>query len=353
MSFVFKRIAALTGCAAALALAACPSSGGEKANTESRDTLSSALTKAAEHDTAAREQQLAAADTATISRGTDTTVTNAKPGTLRIASLDPLADSISDRMVFYALIQTKFVAATRGKRLLLDLGRYDGTVNGAKQKKAFEEAAEVLSPVHPGDRFVLHGPWGADSATVTGIHGMEQAHRRDARGAGAHRFNGAQRRHARGARHEDHARLGAPRQRRATRPAAPAPPPDSIALPDSATVANALTPGCSHDSLSIELALRVSELADSLAVVLEADTAKLTDRLKKSVKVQRSQAIGCFAHWRVILLVNQSAGDYEYVHQLALLVDTAGVAVPLERARPALQGARSDQGLRCRRRRRG
>jgi hypothetical protein len=47
------------------------------------------------------------------------------------------------------------------------------------------------------------------------------------------------------------------------------------------------------------------------------------------VKVQRSQAVGCFAHWRVILLVNQSAGDYEYVHQLALLVDTAGVAVPL------------------------
>lgn len=328
MSFVFNRIAALTGCAAALALAACPSTGGEKVNTESRDTLSSALTRAAEHDTAAREQQLAAADTATISRSTDTTVTNAKPGTLRIASLDPLADSISDRMVFYALIQTKFVAATRGKRLLLDLGRYDGSVNGAKQKKAFEEAAKVLSPVHPGDRFVLHGPWGADSATVTGytvwnkriVATLAVPALIDSMARSGVTLVALATKIMPDSAHPDSA----------ARPAgAPAPPTDSVALPDSGTVANALTPGCSHDSLSIELALRVSELADSLAVVLEADTAKLTDRLKKSVKVQRSQAIGCFAHWRVILLVNQSAGDYEYVHQLALLVDTAGVAVPL------------------------
>ena len=324
----------------ALGFSACPSSGGDVANTAARDTLSGALRKASEHDTAPREQPLGAADTATISRATDTTVTNAKPGTLRIASLDPLADSISDRMVFYALIQTKFVAATRGKRLLMDLGRYDGTLSGAKQKRAFEDAARVLSPVHAGDRFLLHGPWGADSVTVTGfavwngrivatlalpalIDSMARSGIALAALATkivpdtAHADSGA-------------APAGG-RAASAPAPAPPAPPmnPDSIALPDSATVANALAPGCNRDSMSLELALRVSELADSLTVVLEADTAKLTDRLKKTVKIQKSQAIGCFAHWRVILLVNQSAGDYEYVHQIGLLVDTAGVAVPL------------------------
>ncbi len=339
MSFAFRRIAVVSGCAVALALGACPSKGGDKANTATTDTLSSALTKASEHDTVAREQQLQAADTATIARGTDTTVTNAKPGTLRIASLDPLADSISDRMVFYALIQTKFVAATRGKRLLMDLGRYDGTLNGAKQRKAFEEAAKVLSPVHAGDRFLLHGPWGADSATVTGftvwngriVATLALPALIDSMARSGMTLVALATKIEPDTAHADSAAAAAV----VVPGAAPAPVkaptanPDSIALPDSATLAAALAPGCNRDSISLELALRVSELADSLTVVLEADTAKLTDRLKKTVKVQKSQAIGCFAHWRVILLVNQSAGDYEYVHQIGLLVDTAGVAAPL------------------------
>jgi hypothetical protein len=336
MSFALRRTTVVTGCAAALALCACPSSGGERVNTESRDTLASALTKASEHDTVTHEQALGAADTATISRATDTTITNAKPGTLRIASLDPLADSISDRMVFYALIQTKFVAATRGKRLLMDLGRYDGTLAGAKQKRAFEEAAKVLSPVHPGDRFVLHGPWGEDSATVTGysvwnkriVATLALPALIDSMARSGVTLVALATKIVPDSARVDSARVDSARAPAPAPPAAVAPP-DSIVLPDSATVANALTPGCARDSISLELALRISELADSLAVVLEADTAKLTDRLKKSVKVQKSQALGCFGHWRVILLVNQSAGDYEYVHQLGLLVDTAGVAVPL------------------------
>lgn len=339
MSIAFRRIAVVSGCVAALALGACPSKGGENANTAATDTLSSALTKASEHDTTAREQQLVAADTATISRSTDTTVTNAKPGTLRIASLDPLADSISDRMVFYALIQTKFVAATRSKRLLMDLGRYDGTLSGAKQKKAFEEAAKVLSPVHAGDRFLLHGPWGADSATVTGytvwngriVATLALPALIDSMARNGITLVALATKIVPDTAHGDSAAAGSATAPAAAPPPAKAPPsnPDSITFPDSATVAAALAPGCNRDSLSLELALRVSELSDSLTMVLEADTAKLTDRLKKTVKVQKSQAIGCFAHWRVILLVNQSAGDYEYVHQIALLVDTAGVAVPL------------------------
>ena len=124
--------------------------------------------KIAEHDTTSREQQLGAADTATIARSTDTSITNARPSTLRIGSLDPLADSISDRMVFLATTQTTFLAATRGKRLLLDLGRFDGAITTAKQRKAFEAAALVLSPVRIGDQFALRGVWGADTASLTG-----------------------------------------------------------------------------------------------------------------------------------------------------------------------------------------
>ena len=316
----------------------CPASGsGDRPDTLARDTLSSALAKAAEHDTVAREQPLVAADTATIARVTDTTIANARPATMRISSLDPLADSISDRMVFLALTQTTFVAATRGKRLLIDLGRFDGTVAGSKQRKAFEAAAKALSPVHVGDRFRLHGPWGADSATVTGFvlwNGRIVATLALSPTA------------------DSLARSGAVLVALAQKLLPDSLPPDSAATDsaakadsaaraesaartavrdsarhDSLSAATALP--CDRDSVTEALALRVAELADSLAHVLEADTAKLTDRLKKSLKTQRSQAVGCFAHWRVILLVSQQAGDYEYAHELGLVVDTAGVAMPL------------------------
>ncbi len=339
MSFA-PRLAVLrrsAECAAAVLLGACPAGNGDRVDTGARDTLSAALSKAAEHDTVAREQPLVVADTATIARVTDTTIANARPGTMRIGSLDPLADSISDRMVFLALTQTTFVAATRGKRLLIDLGRFDGTVEGSKQKKAFEAAATVLSPVHVGDRFRLRGPWGADSAMVTGFalwngrivatlavtpvvdslarSGVALVALAKKVVLDSARTDSAAVDSARRADSAAGADSGA---RTAVR--------DS-ARRDSLSAAPALP--CDRDSVTEALALRVAELADSLAHVLEADTAKLTDRLKKSLKTQRSQAVGCFAHWRVILLVSQQAGDYEYAHELGLVVDTAGVAMPL------------------------
>ena len=321
-------------------------------NTAERDTLARTLAKIAERDTTSHEQPLGAADTATIARSTDTSITNAKPGSLRLQSLDPLADSVSDRMVFLASTQTTFLAATRGKRMLLDLGRYDGTISTAKQRKAFLEAAGVLSPVRLGDRFAMRGPFGADTATVTGfafwngriVATLDVAPVVDSLAkSGATLVALARRIQA------DSTAPDSTADSTALRPAVPPPPPAPPAPPPRpvktdtskvAAVPGAPTPlltaadsiaalGCQRDSISEPLRLRVAELADSLATVLEADTARLTDRLKKSLKTQQSQAIGCFAHWRVLLLVSQSAGDYEYVHQLGLVVDTLGVAMPL------------------------
>ena len=337
MTFARRSLMMLVGGLLAAALGACRApKGGDRAPNTTRDTLAGARKAAAEHDSLPREQPLAAADTATIARSTDTSVTNAKPGTQRIASLDPLADSISDRMVFLALTQTTFLAATRGKRLLLDLGRFDGTLAGSKQKKAFEEAAKVLSPVHVGDRFGLRGPWGADSATVTGfavwngriVATLEVEPAVDSLAKSGATLVALATRYV--------APLvpdtSAPKRDTAPPKLAPIPKPvprtDSIVGTDTVAVV-APVPGCNRDSVEETLVLRIAELADSLALVLEADTAKLTDRLKKTVKTQRSQAVGCFGKWRVMLFVNQSAGDYEYVHEIALLVDTAGVAAPL------------------------
>jgi hypothetical protein len=345
MSFVPRSLFALAGCAAVLVLAACPPQGkGDGPDTTQRDTLSSAIAKAAEHDSVPRDQPLQAADTATVARSTDTTIANARPAVLRIATLDPLADSISDRMVFLALTQTTYIAAMRGKRLLMDLGRFDGTIAGAKQKRAFEAAAAVLSPVHPGDRFLLRGTWGPDTLTAA-VRGFTVWNGRivallalppfiDSLAKTDTRMVALATKIVPDSLKSDSARadsLKADSAMRAVKVVAPGrvdtlKRSDSLAGQDS-LIASAL--GCQRDSVGEALAIRVAELADSLAYVLEADTAKLTDRLKKTLKTQKSQAVGCFGKWRVILLVNQSAGDYEYVHQLGLVIDADGVALPL------------------------
>jgi len=350
-----RTLSFLAAVLAAAAVIACRPDQGARPPAGARDSAAQKAPADSERDTGPRDQPIAAADTATIARGTDTTITNARPGTLRIESLDALADSISDRMTFLALTQTSFIAATRGKRLLLDLGRYDGTIAGGRQKRAFDTAAKVLSPVKVGDRLALRGVFGADTATVTGYALWNG--RIVATLAVAPRVDSL-------------AKSGATIVALATRPPpplfpdttppkpdttppapappppappppAPTPPPSTVApgavplpanaAPDSAALADSIAKaqGCRRDSVDEALVLRVAELADSVALVLEADTAKLTDRLKKSIKTQRSQAVGCFGKWRVMLFVNQSAGDYEYVHQIALLVDTAGVATPL------------------------
>jgi len=349
MPHAIRRIALLTG--GAFVVAACPASK-ERAPSDSiaRDTLAAAAQAAkAERDTIAPPQALAAADTSTIARGTDTSVTNARPAVLRIASLDPLADSMSDKMTFLAITQSTFLAASRGKRLLIDLGRFDGTLTGPKQRRAFDTAAKVLSPVRIGETFELRGPWGQDSATVTGyalwngriVATLAVEPLVDSLAKSGATLVALATRYVKplvtdtAALRAESIKVAAAKAESAKAAAAAPPPPpkpvDTIARDTGLAKADstAKRAGCDRDSVDELLALRVAELEDSLAVVLQADTLKLTDRLKKSVKTQRSQAVGCFGPWRVLVFVNQSAGDYEYVHQIALMVDTAGIATPI------------------------
>ena len=80
--------------------------------------------------------------------------------------LSPLADSIAATLVFELKTQRDFLAASRAKRVLIDLGRVDAPLKTPQRQHAFEEAVKVLSPVRIGDRFRLHGAWGQDDATV-------------------------------------------------------------------------------------------------------------------------------------------------------------------------------------------
>ena len=227
---------------------------------------------------------------------TDSTRT---PTIERVGKLPPLADSIAATLVFELKTQRNFVAASRAKRVLVDLGRVDAPLKTPQRQRAFQEAVKVLSPVHIGDRFRLHGPWGQDDATVQSFD----------------QWNG-----------------------RIVGVLAATPHIDSLAKQKAPLVAlavradSAMPPvvdSCERDSISAALTARLSTVKDSMLTQLQNDTVKMVPRLMKSLHAQKTQTIGCFGKARVLVLVAQWAGDYEYFHQLAALVDTAGKATPI------------------------
>ncbi|MEP7066429.1 MAG: hypothetical protein ABI889_10380 [Gemmatimonadota bacterium] len=217
----------------------------------------------------------------------------------RVGKLSPLADSIAATLVFELKTQRDFLAASRAKRVLLDLGRVDAPIKTPPRQRAFEEAVKALSHVHIGDRFRLHGAWGQDDATVQSFD----------------QWSG-----------------------RIVGVLAVTPHVDSLAKGKAPLVAlavradSALPPvvdSCQRDSVSPQLNGRLSAVKDSMLTLLQVDTVRMAPRLMKSLHAQRAQAVGCFGKSRVLLFVAQYAGDYEYYHQLAALVDSAGKVTPI------------------------
>jgi hypothetical protein len=221
------------------------------------------------------------------------------PAIALVGKLSPLSDSIAATLVFELKTQRTFLAASRAKKMFVDIGRVDAPLKTPERQRAYEEAVKVLSPVQIGDRFRLHGSWGQDDATVQSFD----------------QWNG-----------RIVAVLAVPAHV------------DSLARGKLTVVALAVradsaTPpvvdSCQRDSISPALGDRLSFVKDSLLTVLQNDTVKMVPRLLKSLHAQKSQAIGCFAKARVLMFVAQWAGDYEYYHQLAVLVDTTGKLTPI------------------------
>ena len=85
-------------------------------------------------------------------------------------ALTPLADSISQYLVFDPSIQTWFLAAKRGKRLLVDIGRVDlDLARDPRRGAAFIEAVKAQSPVPIGTPMRIYDAWGAEDDTVVGF----------------------------------------------------------------------------------------------------------------------------------------------------------------------------------------
>ena len=220
----------------------------------------------------------------------------------RPKTLPALADTIADKLVFPPVTQSWFLAAARGKRMLVDIGRVDIEVRRDPARlAAYKLAVEARTPFPTGTRFRLRGPWGADDATISGFD----------------TWNG-----------------------RIVATVATSPRVDSLAktveplpataqLVDSASDPVATDTACVRGPLPAALEARIKVVRDSMEDTLRRAETPPYERLLKSLKSRTTMVVGCFPRGRAIVIATLWAGEYEWVREQVVLIDSTGALQPL------------------------
>jgi hypothetical protein len=219
----------------------------------------------------------------------------------RLASLSALADSISSYLVFSPVGEEWFLAASRNRRLFVDIGRVDAEVRHDSAKAAaYREAVARRTTVPIGTRFRLRGAWGAEDGIASAVDSWN--------GRIVLRVSGS-------ATVDSLARGKTPLIATAFR---------------SDSAADPVADSCNRSApLSSQLVARVTQLKDSLEQVLRLGPQPPYERLERRLSVASSQVVGCFGPWHVALIVSLKAGNVEWVRERVLLVDTSGKAMPV------------------------
>jgi hypothetical protein len=233
------------------------------------------------------------------------------------------ADSVRPYLVFAPTGESWFVAASRGKRMLLDIGRVDLEVRkDSAVATAYLEAVEAASPFKVGSTFTLRAPWGSEEVRATGVDtwngrivlvlsgsaAMDSAAQQTATVAAS-----AYRAPTRGA---GRAAQGA------TQGAA------TGVVPALASTPDGVAP-CVRVPIAGAFADRLKVIRDSLEAELRALGPPIYERLAKRVTASSSRVAGCFGEGRALLAVSLRAGGAEWTRERVVLVDAFGRATPL------------------------
>ena len=221
------------------------------------------------------------------------------------ARLSPLADSISNYLVFAPLGDVWFTASSRGKRMLVDIGRVDTEVRrDSSRAAAYREAVAKRTSVPIGAKFRLHTSWGVEEVTASAVDSWNG--RIVLRLAGSPRL--------------DSAASGK------TTVIATAERSDNTA---SAVVAfaDSCVRGIPFDAA---LAARVTQVRDSLVQELRSGTQPAYERLQRKMSIATSQVAGCFGAARVALAVSLKAGNVEWVREKIVLIEPGGKVTPIK-----------------------
>jgi hypothetical protein len=222
----------------------------------------------------------------------------------RSRPLSPLADSIAQYLVLDPSIERWFLAAGRGKRLLVDIGRTDTGLRTDRRRAAYREALAALSPVAVGDRLRVRGAWGAEDVLVTGF---------DA-------WNGRIVATIKGSPVLDSVVVASVRAHA----------PLIVSAQRTDSTAEPARDSCVRDSLSDDLRERAAFVRDSLEQALRDRELPAYERLVNTLHAVATQVVGCFGNGRrLALAVDLRAGANEWIRERAVLLDTLGDVTPL------------------------
>ena len=316
--------------------------------------------------------QLALAETASTAAAADTgvptpiaaTLSRSALGRRRPPALSPAADSVALRLTFVPRTQTWFIAATRGKRLLVDIGRADLDLERTPERRdAFLEAAGRFSPLAVGARVRLRGPWGEEDGSIAGFEvlggrivasltvsraldslarvriplvgtafRLPDAPPAESLATDSAALAAASRAAAESARVTPPApeSLSATASPRVTAtPAVGAIVPSASGLPAVPPADSALA-ACSRDSLPAAMLSQAYLVRDSLEAELYSRDMPPYERMWSSVKISTSQTPGCYgALDRLAIMVSLRASANEWVRERLVVLGDSGAVTPL------------------------
>jgi hypothetical protein len=241
-----------------------------------------------------------------------------------VRALSPLAESIANGLVFYPVDRLWFTAASRGKRMLVDLGRVDVQIaTDSVTRRAFQEAVSRLSPLPLGTTLRLRGPWGMED---TRIKSFDRWNGRIVARLEVSKLLDSL------ARAEDMLPATAVRVDSVGLALAHS---DSAARPDSTKPASPpvvtppAVPVCTRDTLPTELVARGMAVRDSLTRFIVDSIVPSYERHVEQAKVYSSWIAGCFGIAKLLVVANRRTPDMEFAVERAALVDSTGKVHPL------------------------
>jgi hypothetical protein len=253
--------------------------------------------------------------------------------------LSPLADSIANSLVFIPRDRTWFPVASRGKHMLVDIGRVDLTIKPDSASRAgYLEAVTRLSPLPLGTVLHIRAPYAIDEqAKVTGFdtwHGRivaklsvshlldSLARSEDMLPATATRFDTAATHRTPVSDTTQH-----PTTTVATVTGSGATTSVAAGHPDSTAIP--APTACVHDTLPSELSNRAISVRDSLVRFLTDSATPPYERQIASAKIQSWWVPGCFGIGRALVIANKRTPDMDFAVERVAIVDSAGKVVPV------------------------
>ncbi|HEY7235121.1 MAG TPA: hypothetical protein VH539_13290 [Gemmatimonadaceae bacterium] len=313
-------------------------------------------TRSADADSAAASQLAVVVDSATLKQGTLTQQGSGSKGanlsnrgtscctaTVHLHRhgehpLSPAADSIANGLVFVPSDRAWFQVASRGKHMLVDIGRIDLTLKSdSVSRAAYQEAVTRLSPLPLGTLLRIRAPYAIDEQEkVTGFdswHGrivakVSVSHLLDSLARAEDMLPATATRIDTVAAHAESAAVDTTHHATTgtTTPPVTTTPPiaahgDSMPPP--------APPACVRDTLPTDITTRAIAVRDSLVRFLTDSAKPPYERQIASARVQSWWVPGCFGVGRALVIVNKRTPEMDFAVERVALLDSTGKVVPV------------------------